>query len=716
MEDLGHLTSLRSSVGDERADAIKSADSSEEEGLRRRRINRRFLLGMAVFCSLAVACVGSLVPRDAFYPFVLPKALIGALLLDTAMLLALAQVLLHPPRRFHVSRSAGLFLFTVVLACLSVVFAFDPYRAWWGSGERADGLILRLGLWTLFPLAMALSSNERVRHWLVRSVVLGAIPTFLYAIGQEHGASWTHEGIDRYSSSFGNPAFYACYLMLVVWLALFQSTVERRSGWQILCRGVAGVAVLFIFLAHSRGALVALFVSGTLFLILTSRAGQFERERRLAILGVVGITLAIGAGFVLRDTSLVRSIPGMGRLTQIGPKDPTTRLRLLATRIAFEAFKERPVIGWGLNNFVYVYNARFDPATLTVDPRFLDKAHNSYANLLAEQGLAGFLAFVAFVGTLISILRPWRCLADRMLLCGLIGYSIQNAFLFDTPASEVHTILLFALIAARDPHGWDVSPVSQRLVRAMAAILLMLVVSHMIIVGRALKESPQAAQLAYGFARGTMDEPRTRQALGRFLDRNSFMEREVLAELSRTSLARIPNDGEGTSLERDLLAAVRHNFDARPNDYQVGIHLLRLSSAVGVRDTACRSLFTAYLPHVIALAPSRPEAYLLAGTHNFRLGNVDEGRRYYEWAARLNRDLAFPYWALGRELVQAGRPNEAKPSVEKALHLGFDYRSPGGLTTLIRVYHGVGDSVRASQYVSIARQSFPGVLDSSITP
>jgi hypothetical protein len=107
---------------------------------------------------------------------------------------------------------------------------------------------------------------------------------------------------------------------------------------------------------------------------------------------------------------------------------------------------------------------------------------------------------------------------------------------------------------------------------------------------------------------------------------------------------------------------------------------------------------------------------MLAGSRAFREGRIEEGKRNYLSAVGINAEFAFSYWALGHDLVGAGRPAEAQPYIEKAIVHGYDWRSPGGVTTLIRVYHAVGDTAQASHYAALAARTFPGVLDSTITP
>ena len=141
---------------------------------------------------------------------------------------------------------------------------------------------------------------------------------------------------------------------------------------------------------------------------------------------------------------------------------------------------------------------------------------------------------------------------------------------------------------------------------------------------------------------------------------------------------------------------------------------MKLASDLAVRDTSYRAEFRRYHDRVVALAPRRPEAYLITGEFAFREGDVAEGQHQFEAAAHLNPALPVPYWVLGSELLKAGRPREAQPFVEEALSRGFEYRSAPGLTTLIRMYHAVGDSARAAHYVAVARVVAPSVLDSTI--
>jgi hypothetical protein len=416
-----------------------------------------------------------------------------------------------------------------------------------------------------------------------------------------------------------------------------------------------------------------------------------------------------------RGPGPLRSVPVVERLTQMGPGDPTTRLRLVNARIALAAFTERPVVGWGLNSFRQLYARHFDPANLTNDPRFADKVHNVYAEILAEQGLLGFLAYLVCVGYLFVVLWPARTAAEWLLMAGLAGYLFQNAFLFDMPTARLVAAVLLGVIASRDPRGWRMAwPGGRgaRVAMAGAAGALLLYAASL---GWLLALSRTASDVAYDLPRSAASPAVVEQELDRFLARRSFFNREALIEMSRAAEVQPGGARPSPELLRILHRALLQDFDARPNDYQLGLRILKAASDLSAYDPSYAGAFAHDLPRVTALAPLRPETYMLAGSLAFREGRIEEGQRKYLAAARLNPGLAFPYWALGRELFLAGRPLAARPYVETALAKGFAYGSPGGLTTLIRLYHALGDTARAAAYVREAARSQPSVLDSALT-
>jgi O-antigen ligase len=82
--------------------------------------------------------------------------------------------------------------------------------------------------------------------------------------------------------------------------------------------------------------------------------------------------------------------------------------RIPLMKLAFRIIEDNPVLGVGANNFTVVMD-RY----LTSDFRegWLFAVHNKYLLVLAETGIFGFLAFLAFF--LDALRKGWRCWVQR---------------------------------------------------------------------------------------------------------------------------------------------------------------------------------------------------------------------------------------------------------------------------------------------------------------
>src|SRR6185437_12185530 len=102
--------------------------------------------------------------------------------------------------------------------------------------------------------------------------------------------------------------------------------------------------------------------------------------------------------------AIIRSFP----TSSIAQHLPTVLLRLASTnpagsdesrtmqwRAAIEAFKDRPLLGYGLENHHLAWSAHFDPDIQRVDTEIFDRTHNQFLEVLATTGIVGSVAFLA---------------------------------------------------------------------------------------------------------------------------------------------------------------------------------------------------------------------------------------------------------------------------------------------------------------------------------
>jgi O-antigen ligase len=64
--------------------------------------------------------------------------------------------------------------------------------------------------------------------------------------------------------------------------------------------------------------------------------------------------------------------------------------------MVYQGFKEKPVFGWGQENFNYVFNKYYNPAMFDQEQWF-DRAHNEFLDWLIAGGLPAFFLYISLL-------------------------------------------------------------------------------------------------------------------------------------------------------------------------------------------------------------------------------------------------------------------------------------------------------------------------------
>jgi O-antigen ligase len=162
-----------------------------------------------------------------------------------------------------------------------------------------------------------------------------------------------------------------------------------------------------------------------------------------------------------RDTPTVQAIPGSRFLT-ISVTEQSFQTRFWTWNSAWEGFKERPILGWGPENFSAVFDRHFDIRHYTPgksSETWFDRAHSVIFDYLTETGILGLLAYIAMF--VVFYLQFFRATSKKLLtnektgfhispvslgLFGtiLIGYLVQGLVLFDVLPIYMNLFLVLA--------------------------------------------------------------------------------------------------------------------------------------------------------------------------------------------------------------------------------------------------------------------------------
>jgi len=350
---------------------------------------------------------------------------------------------------------AGLFLIYFV----SSIFSVDPYFSFWGSPLRSGGFI-NFGLYILFAfLIFFVSKKEDWKKYINWSIFVGILVS-LVAIIQYYGLLSTIfvKAVGRPSSTIGNPIFLGVYLLFLFFITLALSIKEYSSEHKqqkyLRLFYIFSVLLFFItiLITSSRACYVGIVVGLIYFLLFYPK-----KIASLKIL-VVAILIFI-AGFVtysntinkypqfLEDNKIFQSVNSRASINAV-----LNDARFIAWKAGAAAALDKPVLGWGIENFYVGFDKHFFSE---IGAEWWDRAHNIFIQTAGDAGLPALVIYLS-----IFIVAIWQLqkikknkesnenLIPLAIQTTLIAYLVANIFSIDC----VPTFILFFFFIAYTMH------------------------------------------------------------------------------------------------------------------------------------------------------------------------------------------------------------------------------------------------------------------------
>jgi O-antigen ligase len=234
----------------------------------------------------------------------------------------------------------------------------------------------------LFYYGQKLRLFSEIMTWFGLSVALFAI---LQSITSNGMLYWLRT--PRYSSSIYGPYVnrnhYAGLMEMLAPFALAICLSRRAGAGKKLAAGFALLLMsASVFLSQSRGGAAALLVEMIFFTVIHSSI----RRRTIPGWKTVVLFVSLAALLLWLDVS-----PTLTRWTRMEGDLQTGRLSILQD--GWRMFLQKPVLGWGLGGFPYVYPQFRSFYT----DYFINQAHNDYLQILVETGALGAMAMFWFL-------------------------------------------------------------------------------------------------------------------------------------------------------------------------------------------------------------------------------------------------------------------------------------------------------------------------------
>lgn len=439
------------------------------------RASRLRLAGVAILCA-KVALVPLVFDQGADFAFVVPKAL-----LSHSLAFLLTGVVAGLIVRFGRAFIIGSWLHIPVLAFLgasaaATLVAADLPLALYGTHARMLGLAT-IADWVVLYFAAVFLARTRWEAIAVVASVFGAAGVVLaYEAIQFAGRDpfrWNVDSASRPFSTLGNATMLAQYLtaLAIGGLALGVSALDSNR----LVR--AGALLAFVALligaaaTGTRSILVGIAAGGLVLVVLIWFVDTSKRARGLSLITGLTVAAALAGLFTLtslgsRSLVVVQTAASEAENEDLASRlEPSSGARVALYTTALEMVRDRPVLGYGPDNFPVGF-ARFrtdnEPSEIRLS--LPSSAHSWVAYIGTGSGLVGLACFVAigFVAlglTLRSRFHPLALVAAATL-AAWAGTGLTTVTEVDTDWVPWLCAGAIAAVTARPKFSGATSPVS----------------------------------------------------------------------------------------------------------------------------------------------------------------------------------------------------------------------------------------------------------------
>ena len=583
-------------------------------------------------------------------------------------------------------KADALFLFIgvfLLIRIISGIFGADPGRSFFGSQPRMDG---NLGYIALFGWLAALlvffDGNEYWKKLSRVNIFVATIVSTFSIIQPFFPQEWPLVGgvavnffHHRLTGTLGNPIFLAGYLLPNVFLGLYLATIGKKR--KILWAASSVLFIAVILLTQTRGAILALAGTALVFapMALIHIFKNNKKIFRVAFFSFI-IPASVLMAIVASNQSLFARIISSFNLT-------SGATRLILWKIGLDGFFDKWFLGWGPENFSYVFSKFYNPQLLKFSfyETWADKPHNQLIEIAATSGTFGLIAFLGIFCAAFFLL--WKIIKQDkskffpclFLGAALFSFLIHIFFAFDTIELRliIFCILAHIIFLSRQTfegaRQTNIRPA--RLIIIVTAIIMTAALSS---VGtgtlKASNYTSRAANLLVDnhYADGAayiikLDGINTPYGAGNW---------EYLADivLKLDAVGKLPR-----TITKDMLPILIKNLEVLskkyPKNFSYSYRLAQMYNLAGLYiDSKYFIGAENALARAKAISPERQVSDLLLAQVYYHKREPEKALKILEELIKKHENIAEPYWYLGILYDASGQYDKAYAYMSAAVYKG----------------------------------------------
>lgn len=426
------------------------------------RLSKRFFK-LALFAPLVMAPLLTgetfAFPASSFFPFIALKAISFRVVVECSAFSLIVHLLLSSSRRTQLTALGRRLKQPLALAVITfgIILLFtgligqNPSQSFWSNFERGEGVFQILHYCLFFLLAFVLFTHKDEIRRLLKLNVIVSILVSLYALTQLLGVQTFFKTVGssiRVSGTLGNPSYLAAYLLInfafIAYLYLTASTKKARL-WLL---GVSLFELIIFINTGTRSAYLGLAIGLMIIYGVTLFTTPDAKLKTRLLLIIIGLT-AFGVAGIGAYTTIPQFHNSflLGRLLDIKGAADGFQPRIWTWGSALHGVAERPIFGWGAENFPYAFDKYYNPHHYGIES-FFDRTHNIFLEYLISGGIILLIAYLAIWYCYYrSIRTKEKNLWYAILIATPVMYLVQGFFLFDVLPIYL-AVFLFIAVAA----------------------------------------------------------------------------------------------------------------------------------------------------------------------------------------------------------------------------------------------------------------------------
>jgi O-antigen ligase/cytochrome c-type biogenesis protein CcmH/NrfG len=397
----------------------------------------------------AILFIPFIVANHQFFPFITGKGFVFRIAIE--IIFAVWAILALRDRSYlpKFSWITGAVLIFMAIIGIADIFGQNPYKSFWSNYERMEGFIGLAHLLLYYLVVSSMLKTEKLWKIFLNTSIGASVLMAIYGFFQLAGVLVINQGGVRVDGTFGNATYLAVYMLVNMFFASFLFLRTKEKLYLRIAYVVAFIMqAIILYHTATRGAILGVIGGIAVSALLIAIFSKGNKTARLGSIGALVVILAIiGGFFAIRNTDFVKGSQTLGRFTSINSESIKSQGRYFVWPMAWKGFKEHPILGWGQENFNYVFNKNYDPKMYSQEQWF-DRTHNIFLDWLVNAGALGFLSYIGLYVALMFYLWKGKnsfSLIEKSILTGFIaGYVFQNIFVFDNLISY---ILFFSVLA-----------------------------------------------------------------------------------------------------------------------------------------------------------------------------------------------------------------------------------------------------------------------------